>query len=106
MVRYDKMFTAKTDFSEYDVYLELNEYVEYNNTCLSLWSDDVGPVATLTVNIDKLDKGFAYIDTNNCPWAEKFLTENGLAEPTGKFGRSGYCTYPLYKLNMEKICGQ
>ena len=45
----------------------------------------------------------AYIDTNNCPWAESILTENNWGVPTGKQMASGFCIYPLYKLNLEEI---
>lgn len=60
---------------------------------------------TITVN---LEFGFAhgnlaYVDTNNCPWAVEMLEENGIASPTGMYGRSGWCEYPLYEFNLEKF---
>ena len=96
-------YIAKTDFSEYEVSLIVSKYYDDENTALSLWSDKVGPVAMLTVNLEDLEDEFAYIDTNNCPWAEALLTQNGLGEPTGEIRRSGYCVYPKYKLNLEAI---
>lgn len=98
-----KIYVAKTDFAEYDVYLDVSEYVENKNVAVSLWSDEVGPVAMLTKNLEKVEDGYAYIDTNNNPWAEDFIVSNGLGEPTGKVKQSGYCIYPLYKLNMDAI---
>lgn len=61
--------------------------------------------ATITVNLQgnpygmdsRQDDRFAYVDTNNCPWVEEFLQENHIAEPTGIYAPSGYCTYPLYE---------
>ena len=41
-------------------------------------------------------KNAAYIDTNNCPWAEKLLTEAGVAKKTSRTYASGFCAYPLY----------
>ena len=65
--------------------------------------------ATITVNIpgvfeDYQDETHAYIDTNNCPWAENFLQENGIAKPWKNFkGKSGYCEYPLYEFDLNSI---
>lgn len=67
--------------------------------------------ATITVNLDgnpfgmdsRQDGRFAYVDTNNCPWAEQFLEENKIARRTGIFAPSGYCVYPLYEFNPDAI---
>ena len=69
----------------------------------SPWED----FAVITVNLvnspygdgQYQDESHAYIDTNNCPWAEEFLQENGIAKPDPRdiYGMSGYCTYPLYE---------
>lgn len=64
------------------------------------------PFATLTVNFgDEIpDKTRAYIDTNNCPWAEEFLVENSIAKPVkGCYHISGYCLYPLYEFDLTKV---
>ena len=45
----------------------------------------------------------AYIDTNNCPWAENFLVDNDFGLPTGEYKVSGFCIYPLYQLDLERI---
>lgn len=36
-------------------------------------------------------------------WAVEFVESNGLGEDTGRTVKSGYCTYPVVKLNVEKI---
>ena len=43
------------------------------------------------------------IDTNNCPWAMEFIKQHGFGQATGRMVRSGYCTYPVVKLDIEKI---
>lgn len=73
----------------------------------SPWED----FAVITVNlvsspygdVKYQDESHAYIDTNNCPWAEEFLQENGIAKPDPRdiYGMSGYCTYPLYEFAPE-----
>ena len=45
-------------------------------------------------------KNAAYIDTNNCPFAEQLL-EQGIAEPTGLTKSSGFCQYPLWIFNED-----
>ena len=67
------------------------------------------PYAVITVNLDGTTYGNsqhqsdvrAFVDTNNYPWAEEFLTRNGLAKACEIYGRSGFCTYPLYEFNLE-----
>lgn len=44
-----------------------------------------------------------YVDTNNCPYAEEFLTKNNIAVNTGLSRSSGFCRYPLYVLTPEFI---
>lgn len=45
-------------------------------------------------------KNCAYIDTNNCPFAEQLL-EYGFARNTGFTKRSGFCEYPLWEFKEE-----
>ncbi len=45
-------------------------------------------------------KNVAYIDTNNCPPAVRFLTL-GLAKDTGFTKTSGYCQYPLWQFDEQ-----
>lgn len=64
------------------------------------------PFADITVCLgEPLMPGFAYVDTNNCPWAERLLAETGIAKPAknGAAKQSGYCTYPLYEFDMTKF---
>ena len=59
----------------------------------------------ITVNLPfgAADEKCAYIDTNNCSWAEAMLKEHKLAKPTGECGYSGFCQYPLYKFDLKKF---
>ena len=63
---------------------------------------------TLTINLNYADcnpapEDCAYLDTNNIPEVEEFVTKNKLEEFTGMRKQSGYCTYPLYRFDMAKI---
>ena len=88
-----------TAYGTYNVSVEKITYKNNGNLAVQLIDEEDGcPFAMLTVNLGKkLPEGHAYLDTNNCPWAEVFVTENNLAESTGTVGFSGYCMYPLYK---------
>ena len=95
--------TVKTFYGSTDVTIETANYANNGNLAIQLWCED-GPFATLTVNLDKKCKpNCAFVDTNNCPWAEDFLQENGIVKPDPRdiYGMSGYCTYPLYEFAPE-----
>ena len=95
-----KTYHVKTFFGEYDVTIQKKNYRDNGNLALQLWEPEEGPFATLTVNLGKkLPANQAFVDTNNCPWGEEFIEENGLGKDTGKFGFSGYCVYPLYEFD-------
>lgn len=82
-------------------------YVANNTLAVTLVTEEGEPFANITVNItDSIifaNEAAAFVDTNNCPWAEDFLRETDLGSPVGIFGRSGYCEYPLYKFAVEKM---
>lgn len=66
----------------------------------------MSPYCDITVNLPDetlTGESYAFVDTNNAPFLPRFLAENGLAEPTGLFGFSGFCAYPEYRFNMEEI---
>ncbi len=93
---------------EYEVELNVSSYS--NNGCMyvGLTTKEDGhiePFGNATVNISHTPAPdyCGYLDTNNLPTIEKFVRENDLGEPTGVVGFSGYCTYPLYKFNADKL---
>lgn len=93
---------CKTSFGTYDVTLEATNYSYNNNLAIQMWTEVEGfkePFATLTVNLggEKLPSNQAYVDINNCPWAEQFIEDNELGRPMFFFKRSGFCLYPLYE---------
>lgn len=99
------MYKCETEFGTYDVSIEISTYYCGDNLAISLITEDGEPFAILSVNLPEwtLPNNIAFVDTNNCPWAEKFIADNKLGRPTGMTGTSGYCTYPLYRFYMEKL---
>lgn len=65
-------------------------------------ADNLEPYARLTVSLREFIswKNCAYIDTNNCSFANQLL-KYGIAEDTGLKKRSGYCEYPLWVFKEE-----
>jgi len=95
---------VNTGHEEFDVEVVLESYANNHNVAIELVdTGDFMSFATITTNIEKLPKGYACIDTNNYPWATDFLVENDLGYPTGTYMVSGFCTYPIYELNLDKM---
>ena len=79
------MYKVETEFGTYDVSIETSTYYYGGNLSISLITEK------------------SFVDTNNCPWAEKFISDNKLGRPTGIKAASGYCVYPQYRFDMEKL---
>lgn len=90
----------------YGVSVTKSAYRDNNSLAVLLTCTDEDcygePFAVLTVNLcdGMANEEYAYVDTNNCPWAEEFIKENNLGTPTGLMGYSGYCSYPLYLFSL------
>ena len=81
-------------------------YAYGDNLFMQLWVEGE-PYATLTVNLpETLPYNEAYVDVNNFPEAEDFIKRNKIGTFTGRFGASGFCKYPLYKFDLDKIGGE
>lgn len=78
---------------------------------LQLWGKD-GPFATLTTNptgLRGLKRNVSCVDTNNCPWAPALIKRLGIGKPTGHYVYSGFCAFPVYSFDIDKvreICGK
>lgn len=72
------------------------------NLAIQMYSWEDGypePWDFLTVNLEgKRENDCAFIDTNhNGQEILVWIIRNGLAVPAGRYGRSGYCSYPEYR---------
>ena len=99
------MYKCETEFGTYDVTIKTSKYLYGDNLAIELTTDTIELFAKLTVNLAEwtLPNDKAFVDTNNCPWAEKFIADNKLGKPTGIKAASGYCVYPQYRFDMEKL---
>jgi hypothetical protein len=78
------------------------------NLAIRLVTHEAGyaePWSNLTVNLlDNMDSDCAFVDTNNngegiLSWIE----QNCLGATTGRMQSSGYCEYPEYQFDLQKI---
>lgn len=87
----------------------LNFYLSNNNLAVGLTEYDKeleieDSYCMLTVNVDELPYLYAAIDTTYGGEQKlQFLKDHALAEPTGEVLHSGFCTYPVYRFNEEKL---
>lgn len=100
----------KTQFGTTEnVTLTVNTYVDNNSLYVGMTTVEDGfpePYGDVTVNLlSSVPPYCAFVDTNNMPELEDFLVKNGIAEFTGIEQRSGYCSYPLYLFDGEKMRG-
>lgn len=102
----DTGMTVKTEYGTYhNCRLVADRYLLDESLCIRIVEDDGEGVAILTVCLDAigLKSNEAFVDTNNCPWADSFIETYELGTFTGKKKPSGYCVYPLYQFDMDKV---
>lgn len=78
-------------------------YMTNDNLAVVLKNKEFEDVLTVNLAESPTDRQCAFIDTNNVKYAEKFLQENQIAKPTGRYAMSGFCTYPEYRFDMSKL---
>lgn len=101
-----KYYDLKTEFGNYKVAPVMHKYQNNNTLAIELELESGEPFSRLTVNLDgnnKLKDNEAFVDTNNCPEAMTFIRENDLGKPSGGLGFSGFCAYPRYEFNLDKL---
>lgn len=104
-----RVFTVNTNYGTFEVICVPREY---GNDTLAIEMisvhDDLPeePFTVLTVNLDNpftQSDIKAYLDTNNNPWAEKFVKTNRIAKDEYITEASGYCRYPLYSFDLSRL---
>jgi hypothetical protein len=100
------LLEVRTEWVVYkDCFLQVARYQADNSRAIEIWNNEDGSIARITVCIagSGLAEDETVIDTNNCPWAMELIKQHGFGQATGRMVRSGYCTYPVVKLDIEKI---
>lgn len=101
-----KPFTVTTMFGKERCTMSASKYADKaGHIAIQLWCAD-GPFATLTVNLPgvrTMPKNVSCVDTNNCPWAPALIKRLKIGKPTGHYLHSGFCSYPVYTFDLDKI---
>ena len=110
-----KIMQFYSSWRNMDIPLWLKTDTYANNKTLAIRAvlaedlEDMGsrgePYAMLTVNLPGGDAAGnrQYVDTNNWHGAEELIRRYGLGKFTGKYGGYGFCEYPLYEFDMNRI---
>ena len=103
-----KTLTLNKYGKEHPMSFALNRYCDNGNLYVGLVTHENGYAESwqnLSVNLGKtLDDNYVYIDiNNNGREIINWLCENGLGWLTGAERRSGFCVYPEFEFNMEKL---
>lgn len=100
-------YTLKTEYNTYNDVHAIKHAYNYNGcVAIELVSPNDGSIAIITVCIPNymfLKENQAFVDTNNCPWAEEFIIKNKLGINLNFTAQSGYCQYPLYEFDLNKL---
>ena len=104
-IKYPGLFETYT----HNLYLQVDHYANNDSLAIIVMEetedgyDEQFDIITVNLPFGFADGTHAYIDTNNCSWAEAMLKKHKFAKPTGEYGHSGWCTYPLYEFNLAKF---
>lgn len=102
-----------SDFSSdvYDVAFKLDRYLANNSLALEFYYADGDcylPFFLATVCLPdftppSLNGDFVYLDVNNVPGVLEFMLLHDLCSAPISYAPSGFCLYPLVRLNLETI---
>lgn len=101
----------RNEFGEVDIKLYVSTYHDGGALAVGMFAleedGEYWPYADLTVRIPMTPlenpKTDACLNTNNLPNVEAFVKEYQLGVPTGVVMNSGYCKYPVYRFDLERL---
>ena len=101
-VTYNSSITGETQ-----VTFDIQQYMNNRAMFIGLMCNEGGyeePFGDVTVNLSVAAPNYCgYLNVNDMPDIEKFITENDIGEFTGFTQRSGFCEYPLYLFNVDRL---
>lgn len=97
------MYKLKFLDEEFEVEAFKTTYLDNDNLAVIVENKELEECLTVNIKDTPVNDDCAFIDTNNVEWAEDFLKENQIAKPTGRYGYSGFCSYPEYCFDMSKL---
>jgi len=110
MQKPEKLYTYKSEDGEtYSLAPKLNMYADNDNLylgfdCFDKQDESIGPFCSATINIIPLAYLEAVIDTNNNGnTLLDFLEENGFGQRTPFAVQSGFCVYPIFRFDEDRM---
>jgi hypothetical protein len=104
-----KLFIFPFLGTDYKIWLKEEHYASNGNLALQAYTDEGEPFAMISTNVEGAltkaeGKDHICLDDNNLP-IKSFdnLMKAGALTPTGRYAQSGFCNYPIYKVDLTKI---
>ena len=102
-----KTLTIKDGNRERPVSFQMSRYASNGNLYVGLFDysgEEPEFLFDITVNLDKkCEPDCSFVDINNWPNVDKWLMYHGFANPTMEWESSGFCWYPEFRFNIEKL---
>lgn len=105
----NKLFIFPFLGTDYKIWLKEEHYASNGNLALEAYTDEGEPFAMISTNVEGAltkteGKDHICLDDNNLP-LKSFdnLMKAGVLTPTGRHAQSGFCNYPIYKVDLSKI---
>ena len=91
-------------FNNRPVEVKAETYRNNNTLALTLNYED-GDRDVVTVNLNSLfqSDSMVFLDTNHYPDIERWIRQNGLGIAMNVSERSGFCSYPLFSINLSAL---
>lgn len=105
----EKLMYTDSFGDTFEVFPKINYYADNNNLYVGLdaYDEDIEAIdayCDITVNIDELPYLHSALDLTYSGMEKiKFLEENGFGRLTGEILFSGFCQYPVFAFNEDKI---
>ena len=96
--------TLYIDNKKHEVEVLKTYYIKDDSLCIILLEENK-LFANLTINLSVciMSNNVAFVNTKECPWAEKFIEENELGKKVGTALEDNEFIYPLYEFYIDKI---
>jgi len=98
------MKKKKLTYHDREVKVSVESYQNNGTLALMLvYDNDDSDVITVNLNSLFQSKSMAFLDTNNYPDIERWIRQNGLGIAMNVSERSGFCSYPLFSINLSAL---
>lgn len=100
------VYTSPYSDKPIEMELQISRYLNTGGIYVGLFTMEENfpePYGDITVNLGTVPDYCGFLDVNNLPGIAEFVEKNDLARPLNILLPSGFCCYPLYEFNKEKL---